>query len=50
MARMQAAVYVRISQDRDGEALGVERQETDCRALAKRRGWEVIEPIYRDND
>ncbi len=33
-----------------GETFALERQEADCRALAERRGWEVIEPIYRDND
>jgi DNA invertase Pin-like site-specific DNA recombinase len=44
-----AAVYVRISQDRGGAGLGVERQETECRALAKRLGWKVVE-LYCDND
>jgi DNA invertase Pin-like site-specific DNA recombinase len=45
-----AGIYVRISDDREGKALGVERQEEDCRELAKRMGWEVHEPIYDDND
>src|SRR6516162_9674816 len=44
-----AAIYVRISQDRAGAGLGVERQETECRALAKRQGWAVTE-VYCDND
>lgn len=44
-----AAIYVRISQDRGGARLGVERQEKECRALAKRLGWNVVE-IYCDND
>ena len=45
----RSAVYCRISQDRDGEGLGVARQEKDCRALARRRGWEVVE-VFVDND
>src|SRR6516164_1183218 len=44
-----AAVYVRISQDRGGAGLGVERQETECRALAQRLGWTVTQ-VYCDND
>ena len=46
---MRAAVYVRISQDRGGAGLGVERQETECRALAQRLGWTVTQ-VYCDND
>lgn len=45
----RAAVYVRISKDAEGRALGVERQEKDARALAERRGWEVLD-VYQDND
>ncbi len=44
-----AAVYVRISQDRGGAGLGVDRQENECRALAERLGWRVIE-VFGDND
>jgi site-specific DNA recombinase len=46
---VQAAIYCRISKDRDGEALGVERQEQDCRALAERLGWDVV-AVFVDND
>lgn len=46
----QAAIYVRISEDKTGAGLGIERQEADCRALAGRLGWDVVEPIYSDND
>lgn len=46
---MLAAVYVRISRDREGAGLGVERQEQDCRALAERLGWTVAH-VYEDND
>ena len=45
----RAGVYVRLSKDREGLALGVERQEQDCRTLAERRGWEVA-GVYSDND
>lgn len=45
----QAAVYVRISRDREGEGLGVERQTEDSHALADRLGVEVVE-VFTDND
>lgn len=44
-----AAIYCRISDDRAGTALGVARQEADCRALADRKGWPVAD-LYVDND
>lgn len=44
-----AVIYCRISQDRTGEMLGVERQEPKCRALAARLGLEVTH-VYVDND
>lgn len=47
--RTRAVIYVRISQDRTGAGLGVERQREDCEAKAKREGWEVVE-VYVDND
>lgn len=43
------AVYARISSDPEGKALGVERQEEDCRLEAERLGWTVAE-VYVDND
>lgn len=46
---VDAAVYCRISQDARGEALGVARQEADCRRLAEGKGWTVAE-VYTDND
>lgn len=42
-------LYLRISEDRTGEALGVERQETDCRALCEQRGWDVAD-VITEND
>jgi site-specific DNA recombinase len=49
MAARRAAIYVRISEDKTGAGLGIERQEDDCRALAGRLGWEVVE-VFSDND
>jgi site-specific DNA recombinase len=43
------AVYVRISEDREGAGLGVERQEQDARRLADQRGYRVV-AAYTDND
>lgn len=45
----RAAIYARISDARDGDTAGVDRQEADCRALATERGWEVV-GVYIDND
>lgn len=45
----RAVIYCRISQDRTGAGLGVERQRIDCEALAERNGWDVVE-VYVDND
>lgn len=43
------AIYLRISDDREGESKGVGRQLKDCLALASGRGWP--EPaVYNDND
>jgi site-specific DNA recombinase len=45
----RAAIYCRISEDRTGAGLGVERQREDCEALARRIGAEVVS-LYTDND
>lgn len=45
----RCAIYTRISDDREGEVKGVQRQEDDCRKLAERHGLEVHE-LYSDND
>lgn len=44
-----AAIYCRISQDREGAGLGVARQREDCTSLARERGWPVSR-VYVDND
>lgn len=46
---MRAAIYCRISSDRDDTKLGVERQEQDCRQLCADEGWTIVGP-YIDND
>jgi site-specific DNA recombinase len=48
VTQKSAAVYVRISDDREGKAAGVKRQEADCREVAKAKGWAVAE-VYSDN-
>lgn len=48
-AGARAAIYARISDDRTGDELGVKRQLTDGRRLAKQRGWTVAAE-YVDND
>jgi len=45
-----AALYARISSDPNNTSLGVQRQIKDCLALAKRKGWTVVEPYFVDND
>jgi DNA invertase Pin-like site-specific DNA recombinase len=46
---VRVGVYLRISDDIEGLAKGVGRQESDCRKLAKQRGWTVAK-VYSDND
>lgn len=48
-ASRHAAIYTRISDDPEGTALGVSRQEQDCRALAARLGLDVV-AVFSDND
>ncbi len=45
----RAGVYVRISSDPDGTALGVERQKADCKDLVADKGW-LVAGVYEDND
>src|SRR3954454_22141522 len=46
----KAAIYCRISDDRNGERAGVQDQERRCRALAKQHGLTVVGAPYVDND
>lgn len=47
--QVNAAIYCRISRDRVGAGLGVDRQREDCEELAARLGWSVVD-VYADND
>jgi DNA invertase Pin-like site-specific DNA recombinase len=44
-----AAIYKRISDDREGRELGVSRQDQDLRQLADQRGYTIVAE-YADND
>ncbi|MGI5144838.1 recombinase family protein [Plantactinospora sp. CA-294935] len=46
---MDTVIYLRQSQDRTGEELGISRQREDTRKLAKLRGWAVVAE-HVDND
>lgn len=46
---MKVCTYARLSRDPDGTQTATARQEADCRALAQRSGWEVVE-VYEDSD
>lgn len=46
---MDVTIYVRLSRDKQGDSLGVERQEDECRRFALARGWTVREVLV-DND
>ena len=46
---MKAALYARLSRDRNGDSTGTDRQLADCRALAASKGWEIAgEFVERD--
>ncbi|MGZ4734402.1 MAG: recombinase family protein [Acidimicrobiia bacterium] len=47
--KVRAALYCRISQDTEGDELGVKRQQRDCEKLAARKGWTITD-TYVDND
>jgi DNA invertase Pin-like site-specific DNA recombinase len=42
-AARKAAIYLRISQDREMDGLAIDRQREDCENLAQFRRWDVIE-------
>lgn len=49
MNAKRAAVYCRISDDREGRQLGVTRQEEDCRAFVEAQGYSLLK-VYVEND
>jgi site-specific DNA recombinase len=46
---LRAALYTRLSQDREGTATSTDRQEADCRGAADRLGARVVR-VYSDPD
>jgi len=40
---VRAAVYLRISLDREMDGLAIERQRADCLAIADMRGWDIVQ-------
>ncbi|NED58722.1 recombinase family protein [Micromonospora aurantiaca] len=46
---MRAVIYTRVSSDPNNIGRSVEEQETDCRAVCQREGWEVVR-VFSDND
>jgi DNA invertase Pin-like site-specific DNA recombinase len=45
----RAAIYCRVSSDPEGDRLGVQRQEADCRKLCAEQGFDVA-GVYVDDD
>ena len=48
-APVRAGIYARISSDREGDGLACCRQIEDCKRLAERKGWRIVEQ-YVDDD
>jgi site-specific DNA recombinase len=46
---MNVGIYTRLSRDMDGRQTATARQERDCRALARSKGWRVSQ-VYEDVD
>ena len=47
---MKAAIYTRIARTPTAWARAWPARRTTCRQLCHRKGWEVVEPVYADND
>jgi site-specific DNA recombinase len=47
---LRAAIYTRVSSDPNDRGRSVEEQEVECRRWIEREGWDLIEPVYCDND
>lgn len=46
---LRAAIYLRVSQDRENNRLGVDRHREDAEATIETRGWRLVD-VYEDND
>jgi site-specific DNA recombinase len=47
-AAVRAGIYARISSDREGDGLAVDRQLADCEQLAALKGWQVADRYVDD--
>jgi site-specific DNA recombinase len=47
--KRRAGLYLRLSQDRSGESIGIDRQQELCEKLVADRGWTVAD-TYTDRD
>ena len=45
----RVGIYLRISEDRDGEQSATDRQKADCKRYAKSHGWEAVD-VFEDVD
>jgi len=45
----RALIYCRMSRDREGAGLGIDRQRDDCEQLARHLGVDIV-AVYEDND
>lgn len=48
-SKKQAGIYLRISDDKTSEGRGVERQEQDCRKVARNLDAKIVD-TFKDND
>lgn len=48
-AMARVGIYLRISEDKDGQQTATERQLKDCRRFAKAHGWRVMD-VFEDVD
>ncbi|MEU0314981.1 recombinase family protein [Nocardioides sp. NPDC006273] len=49
LSNIEVTIYVRLSEDAQGNELGIERQEKECREYAAARGW-IVREVIADND
>jgi site-specific DNA recombinase len=46
---MRAAIYARVSQDRNVQGRSVDEQEAECRRFCQAQGWATV-AYFEDND
>jgi len=47
--KKRAAIYIRVSSEKQADKVSPQAQESDCRAYAAERGYSVVE-VYRDTE